>query len=187
MSGDNIEVPAGKLALVVTYLEMTKQPTDPGPPVPALKLALFRAENPTVAFYRFLYDTVGGPWQWYERRRMDDDELAAIVQDPAVEIYVLYVSGVPAGYSELDLRKMPDIEVAYFGLMPEFIGRGLGTYLLRWTIDQAWTREPKRLWVHTCNLDHPRSLGLYQRAGFTPYGQEASVIDDPRLDGSISG
>ena len=187
MSGDGIEVPAGKLALVVTYLAMTKQPTDPGPPVPALKLSLPRAENPTVAFYWFLSYTVGAPWQWYERRRMDDDELAAIVQDPAVEIYVLYVSGVPAGYSELDLRKMPDIEVAYFGLMPEFIGRGLGTYLLRWTIDQAWTREPKRLWVHTCNLDHPRSLGLYQRAGFTPYGQEASVIDDPRLDGSISG
>ncbi len=184
MSDDDIAVPAGKLALVVTYLEMTERPTDPGPPVPALKLALLRAEHPPVAFYRFLYDTVGGPWHWYDRRRMDDDELAAIVQDPAVEVYVLYVGGMPAGYSELDLRKMPDIEVAYFGLMPEFIGRGLGVYLLRWTIDQAWTREPKRLWVHTCNLDHPRALGLYQRAGFIPYGQEASVIDDPRpVDG----
>ncbi len=180
MSDGDISVPEGKVALVVTYLEMTEQPTDPGPPVPALKLALLRAEHPTVAYYRFLYDTVGGPWQWYDRRRMDDDGLAAIVQDPAVEIYVLYVGGVPAGYSELDLRKMPDIEVAYFGLMPEFIGRGFGRYLLRWTVDKAWTRHPKRLWTHTCNFDHPRVLGLYQRMGFVAYRQKTTVIDDPR-------
>ncbi len=183
-----MKVPAGKLECVITYLEMSQPPGSPGPPAPAAKLALLRAESPPVAFYRYLYDTVGGPWLWYERRRLDDDTLAAIIHDPKIEIYVLYVGGVPAGYSELDLRSMPDIELAYFGLIPDFIGRGLGRYFLSWTIDQAWTlHHPRRLWVHTCSLDHPRALEAYQRAGFAPYRQETTLIDDPRLSGNFNG
>jgi len=169
-----------KLECTITYLEMRAPPTDPGPPVPAVKLALMRAEQPSVAFYRFLYETVGSPWMWYERNRLGDNELSAIISDPGVEIYVLYVGGAPAGFSELDLRRLPEIELAYFGLMPEFIGRGLGPYLLRWTIDQAWTNTAKRLRVNTCNLDHPRALGLYQRCGFVAYKQKTNLIDDPR-------
>lgn len=174
-----MNVPDGKLEMVVTYLEMKERPTDPGPPAPAKRIALMRAENPSVAFYRFLYDTVGGNWIWYERRLMNDDELASIIHDKNVEIYVLYVSGTPAGYAELDLRKMPDVELAYFGMMPGFTGQGLGRYLLRWAIDQAWSRQPDRLWLHTCNFDDPRALGMYQRAGFAPYHQETELIDDP--------
>jgi len=176
-----MELPPGKLECVITYLEMTERPTTPTPPAPASRLALLRAEQPTVAFYRFLYNTVGAKWLWYERRMLDDEALKAIVQDPDVEIYVLYVRGVPAGFGELDRRRRADVKLAYFGLMPEFIGRGLGRYLLRWTVDQAWTRHPKRLWTHTCNLDHPRVLALYQRTGFVPYRQRTTVIDDPRL------
>ena len=175
-----METPPGKLECVITYLEMTEPPTSPTPPRPASKLALLHAESPTVAFYRFLYNNVGARWLWYERRTMDDATLEAIIQNPEVEIYVLHVHGVPAGFGELDLRKKPDIKLAYFGLMPEFIGRGFGRYLLRWTVDQAWTHHPKRLWTHTCNFDHPRVLGLYQRMGFVPYRQKTTVIDDPR-------
>ena len=174
-----------KLETVITYLEMTRPPAAPPPTVPAERLALLRAEPPTVPFYRFLYNTVGAPWLWYERRRLDDDALAAIVQDPQVEVYVLYVRGVPAGFSELDTRGLPDIELAYFGLMPEFMGRGLGPYLLRWTIDQGWFHEPDRLWVNTCNHDHPAALALYQRAGFIPYDQKTIMIDDPRISGLV--
>ena len=179
-------VPPGKLECVITYLEMREQPTSPTSPAPSGKLALMRSERPTVPFYRFLYETVGTPWLWYERRLLDDEALAAIIHDPGIEIYVLYVGGVPAGYAELDLRAMPDIELSYFGLMPEFIGRGFGRYLLRWSVDQAWTHAPKRLWVHTCSLDHPRALGLYQRTGFVAYRQATTVIDDPRVTGAIA-
>ena len=98
---------------------------------------------------------------------------------------MLYVSGAPAGYTELDRRKENEIEVAYCGLVPDFIGQGLGTYFLNWTIDTAWRYRPGRLWVHTCNLDHPRALQTYQRAGFVPYKQETKVIDDPRATGLI--
>jgi len=176
-------LPDGRIESTVTYLEMRDRPTSPTPAAPVKKLSLLHAEEPTVAFYRFLYNSVGGPWLWYERRAMGDEALAAIIGHENVDIYVLYVAGVPAGYAELDRRNMPDIELAYFGLMPEFIGRGLGTYLLHWAIDQAWTHEPERVWVHTCTEDHARALETYQRAGFQPYKRETVVMDDPREQG----
>lgn len=180
------EVPPGKLRMVITSLEMHARPLHGPAHLPAgIKAALLRAESPTVSFYRYLYNTIGEPWLWYERREFDNAALAAIIQDPKVEIYVLYVSGVPAGYGELDRRKDGEIELAYFGLMPEFIGKGLGRYFLTWIVDAAWSHEPKRLWVHSCNFDHPEALRAYQRAGFAPFDQETILIDDPRLSGLI--
>ena len=163
----NTEIAPVTLEVTITYLEMTAPPTRPTVPIPTLgKMALLRAERPTVSFYRYLYDTVGERWLWWDRRRLDDAALAAIIQDPLVEIYVLYVDGVPAGYAEVDRRKPDEIELAYFGLLPEFIGRGLGPFLLNWAIDTAWFHHPKRVWVNTCTLDHPKALQIYQRAGF---------------------
>jgi GNAT superfamily N-acetyltransferase len=90
------------------------------------------------------------------------------------------VGGVPAGYAELDCRHSGEIELAYFGLIPEFIGRGLGAYFLAWAVDRAWQREPRRLWVHTCSLDHPRALATYRAIGFAEYARESVRIADPR-------
>jgi len=170
-----------ELEAVVTYLEMTERPSLVPPPPPAgHKLALLRAETPTVAFYRFLYAQVGEPWLWWERRALDDEALATIIQDPKVAIYVLYIDGVPAGYAELDFRREAEAELAYFGLMPEFIGRGLGPYLLHAAIETAWDQHPGRLIVSTNSLDHAKALPLYQRFGFRPYGQERKRFPDPR-------
>ena len=104
-----------------------------------------------------------------------------IIHDPLVEIFVLYVDGVPAGYAELDRRKPDEVELAYFGLVPQFMGRKLGPFLLNWAVDTAWFSKPKRLWVNTNNLDHPRALQIYQKAGFVPYRQEIKAIPNPRL------
>ncbi len=176
----------GTLSVSVTYLEMTARPSHTPVPMPARrKIALLRALEPGVAFYRYLYGRVGEGIIWYERRALDDESLRAIVNDPLVEIYVLYAGGVPAGYVELDRRASPDIELAYFGLLPEFIGQGLGSYLLGSAIDIAWTYEPRRLWLHTCSLDHPQALPLYQKFGFVPYKRENLVIPDPHLHGLI--
>ncbi len=128
---------AGQIEVVVTYLEMTQRPARPTIPSPAGRLALMRAEAPSVPFYRYLYDSVGEPWFWSDRRRLDDAALAALVHHPKVEIYVLYANGEPAGYAELDRRPEPDIEIAYFGILPQFVGRGLGPYLMNWAVDQA--------------------------------------------------
>ena len=115
------------LQTTVTYLEMLAPPTRPTVPSPSGKYAVLQAENPTLAYYRFLYNSVGEAWNWTDRRLLDDETLGAIISDPKVEIYVLYASGVPAGYAELDRRRDDQVELAYFGLIPEFVGRGLGT------------------------------------------------------------
>jgi ribosomal protein S18 acetylase RimI-like enzyme len=177
-----------KLTTTITYLEMTARPQiDPVHPPSNLKIALLHAEQPPVAFYRFLYDTVGKPWLWWERRVVPDEALGEIVGDPRVEIYVLHVNGTPAGFAELDCRDPKEIELAYFGLMPDFIGRGLGPYLLYSVIEIAWDRGPQRLMVNTNTLDHPKALSLYQRMGFRPYNQEQRTIVDPRAIGIMRG
>ena len=178
--------PDGKIELTITYLAMTAPPTlPPAHPPRGAKVALLRARQPTVAFYRFLYDGVGAPWLWWERRTMGDDDLAAVIQDERVEIYVLYVEGVPAGYAELDRRREPIIDLAYFGLLPDFIGRRLGPYLLSAAIKTAWSYKPECVTVNTNTLDHPKALPLYQRYGFKPLRREHLEIDDPRVTGVI--
>ena len=177
----------GRLAVTITYLEMTERPTHPHLSEPqGLNCALLRLREPTVRFYRYLYDTVGEPWLWFERRAMADEDLARLIQDERIEIYVLNVDGEPAGFAELDRRYPPDIELTYFGLMPDFIGKGLGRYLLTWALDTAWNQAPERLWVSTNTLDHPKALPLYQRCGFRPFKQENKLFDDPRLNGLIA-
>ena len=168
-----------KIQSVITSLEMKNQPTSPTPPMPAEKIAIMRAESPSLEFYRFLYNTVGEEWLWWERQVMSDDKLIKIISDDKVKIYVLYVRGVPAGYCELDCRVPKEVELTFFGLMKSYIGRGLGKYFLRWTIDQAWDQHPLRVWVHTCTEDHANALPIYQKAGFVAYAQETIEIDDP--------
>lgn len=180
MTSSPSAAPPGYLEVTIVYLEMWSRPDLALPPLPRADVIVMRAERPPVSFYRYLYEQVGGPWLWYERRQLSDDRLAAIVQDPEVEVHVLHVAGVPAGYAELDCRAAGEIELAYFGLMPEFIGQGLGAYFLAWAVERAWQRDPQRVWVHTCTLDHPRALAGYRAAGFTEYARERVRIADPR-------
>ncbi|MDA0997863.1 MAG: GNAT family N-acetyltransferase [Proteobacteria bacterium] len=179
-------IATGKLETVVTYLEMTAAPKAPPPPLPLCRIALMRAEPITVSFYRYLYDTIGERYLWWERRAWSNEKLNRHLAEDGVDVFVLYGGGVPAGYFELDARDAKNIELAYFGLIPDFVGRGFGRYLLRAAIDEAWLRNPARLWVHTCNLDHPAALALYQQQGFTAYDQKRKIIDDPRLTGLFS-
>lgn len=176
----------GKLENVITYLEMTERPTLPDRrPPKSSKVALLRARQPPIGFYRYLYAAVGDPCLWYERRLLSDEEMTEIIHDDLVEIYVLYVDGTPAGYFELDRRRTSEIELTHFGLTPDFIGKGLGGYLLVSSIDTAWSYSPGRFMLHTNSLDHPRALPLYQRMGFKPYKQVRHLIDDPRVTGLI--
>ena len=171
---------------VITYLEMHERPTTPRIPAPAgIKLALMRTEDCTVSFYRYLYETVGTPWLWYERRLIDDAALAATIGKPSTEIFVLYASGVPAGYFELGAEAARETELCYFGLIPQFIGRRLGPFLLQAAIERAWERPIGRLWVHTRTFDHPSALGYYQRAGFVVYARRKLRFEDPRVLGIL--
>lgn len=178
----------GKLSTVITYLEMKERPTRVPAPAPAgRKLALIRAEKPTVSFSRYLYDAVGRQWWWYERKQLSDESLAATIHNERFETFVLYVHGTPAGYFELDRREPHVVELAYYGLMPEFIGQGLGRYLIDQAVELAWGGPPipGRLWVNTCDMDHPKALSHYQRAGFVPYDRRVKEFDDPRPLGLV--
>ena len=170
---------------VITYLEMLERPTGRHVPMPHDKLALMQAENCSVEFYRYLYNTVGEPWLWFERRLLTDSALAAQIHRPGSEIFVLYVRGVPAGFFELDTAAPRETKLCYFGLAPDFIGRRLGPYLLQAAIDRAWSRPIDRFWLHTSTFDHPKALGVYQRAGFVVYARRAVVFEDPRERGTL--
>ena len=172
--------PVTMLEDVITYLEMLERPAGRRVPAPLDKLALMRAENCTVSFYRYLYDNVGERWLWFERRLVDDAALAALISKPTIEIFVLYIRGVPAGFFELDTAAPRETKLCYLGLIPEFIGRRLGPYLLQAAIDQAWSRPIGRFWLHTSTFDHPRALNTYQRAGFVVYSRRPVLFEDPR-------
>ena len=173
-----------KIESVITYLEMTAPPKAPPPPLPAVQHAIMLAKPMTVSFYRYLYNTVGGDMMWWERRAIGDDELQAILDNEKCDVFVLYVGGVPGGYYELvEDDGGQEIDLAYFGLMPEQIGRGMGAYLLRCAVDEAWRRGISRVTVNTCTMDHPNALPVYQRAGFEVYDRQSRLIDDPVASG----
>jgi len=169
----------------VTYLEMFERPPPLAGPPPLAKLALMRAEDCTVSFYRYLYETVGTPWVWFERRLWSDAALAAELNKSTTEVFVLYAGGVPAGYFELDAAEPRETKLVYFGLVPEAIGRRFGPFLLNAAIERAWSRPLDRFWVHTCTFDHKRALPLYQRAGFVVYARRNVKFEDPRERGIL--
>ncbi len=158
--------------VVVTHLQMRSNRSGALAPAPD-RVRVIHARPPGVRFYRYLYDAVGAPWHWYDRKRRSDAALAAVVDHPQVEVHVAYRHGVPAGYVELDRRDPGQCEIVYFGLVPEAIGHGFGGWFLRWGIHQAWRDAAlQRLWVHTCSLDHASALPVYQKLGFEPYAHE---------------
>jgi len=159
------------MKITVYYLQMLAYQERAVPP-PGAGISVIHSRRPTVAWYRFLYDAVGRDYDWTSRKKLSDAELAAIIQDPRVEIQVVFVEGVPAGFVELDRRVGGEIEITQFGLVPEFIGQGLGRYFLQWAIDRAWSYTPRRLWLHTCTTDHPAALPNYLKAGFAIYKEE---------------
>ena len=164
----------------VTYLAMEAKPGGNPPPRPFLKkVAILQAETPAVHFYRYLYDAIGRDYLWVERRGMSDDDLRKVLESENFALYVLYIAGVPAGMAELDFPEDGVGQIAYFGLMPEFIGRRIGPWFLHQAIELAWTAPIARLRVNTCTLDHKKALPIYQRAGFVPYARGEKTIRVP--------
>jgi GNAT superfamily N-acetyltransferase len=157
--------------VAVYYLEMLA-PSHRFVPAPREGLTVLHVSSPTVPYYRSLYNAVGRDFYWLSRRKMSDEALAALLGDPRDELHVLHVEGSPGGFAELDRRQPQEIELVQFGLMPAFIGQGLGKWFLQWTIDKAWNYEPQRFWLHTCTLDHPAALPNYLKAGFVLFRQE---------------
>ena len=161
---------------VRTYLEMTSPDDLDAAAAPTPDAAVERIENCRPAFWRQLYSEVGGQYHWVDRLGWSDQEIAAYLGDPALELWVLRAGGETAGYVEL--RAEPDgaIEIAYFGLLPPFIGRGLGKFLLTRAVERAWARGATRVWLHTSSLDHSAALSNYLARGFSVWKQETYEV-----------
>ena len=173
----------GHIVAVVTFLEMYDRPSDA---VSGSPLSLRRIERPVLDEYRRLFRLVGEPWLWFSRLILDDAGLAAIVHDPAVEVFaVVDDSGGEVGLLELDYRKPGECELGFVGLVPELSGQGHGRWLLAEALRLAWRDDVARVEVHTCSLDHPAALSAYRRAGFTAYKRAVERFPDPRLLGFL--
>jgi GNAT superfamily N-acetyltransferase len=177
-------VPKGKLAMIVTHLEMHAHA--PIKDVPLPEGITFRQVKPTLEWYRDVFTRVGAlDWLWYGRLKMPDAELQAILDDPKVVVFTLSKGGVDEALLELDFRVDGACELAYFGLTSNLIGTGAGRYLMNQAISHAWNTDISRFHVHTCTIDSPQALNFYVRSGFTPYKREVEIDDDPRLIGAL--
>ncbi|MDO6730719.1 GNAT family N-acetyltransferase [Marinovum sp. 2_MG-2023] len=179
------DVPKGKVAAVVTHLEMRSPPVPKSAALPA-GLTISRVTDPDVTWYRDLFCRVGGQdWLWFSRLRLDDAALSAVLGDPGTEVFTVDVAGRAEGLLELDFRVTGECELAYFGLTSALIGKGAGRALMTFAIERAFGRPIERFHVHTCTLDSPQALGFYRRSGFTPIRQQIEIADDPRLIGDL--
>lgn len=176
------DVPKGQVATIVTHLEMLEKPV-----LPATRSNLVLASwpNPSVAEYCALFRKVGEPWMWISRLLMEQDELKAILHDPAVEISTVCDGEQPVGFIELDFREPGQCEIAFFGLIPEQNGKGHGRWMMNQALGKAWRDGIERVWLHTCTQDSPRALPFYQRCGFRIFKQQTGVMMDPRLTGHM--
>jgi GNAT superfamily N-acetyltransferase len=141
-------------------------------------LNVIEAKIKELRFNRYLYSLVGQPWGWTDKLDLTDEQWKEYAESNNLRTWVAYHKGSIAGYFELSTDSAFNVEIAYFGLAPAFIGQGFGGYLLSKAIKSAWEEcNAKRVWVHTCSLDHPNALNNYQSCGFKIYRQESDISD----------
>lgn len=165
-------IPAGtNVPYRITYLEMAEDPGLARPPLPD-GYRLDHAPCAPAWYFLALYQAVGRDWEWQDRLLQPDAEVARFAEDPQVQIWTLQARGFPHGFFMLDYRAAKTCDLAYFGLVPEAVGSGLGRMLLQTALSEAWSRGIERMTVNTCTLDHPRALALYKSQGFRPIRTE---------------
>jgi GNAT superfamily N-acetyltransferase len=162
-----------------TYLEMTAPAELRAVPAPDPAPRLERIEACPPSFFRYLYTEVGRPWHWVDRLGWTDEQVRRHLADPSVSLWLLSWRGSPAGYYELKRDDDASCEIAYFGLLPEFTGRGWGKYLLTRAVETAWESGAARVWLHTCTLDHPAALPNYLQRGFRAVREEVYTAHLP--------
>lgn len=133
---------------------------------------LRKADVPLPELNRFLYATVGAPWKWYMRLEWNWQRWNEYLKKPSIETWIAYQGATPIGYFELDRQPSGATEIVYFGLIPQFVGKGFGRSFLEDCISTAWGQGEKRIWLHTCTLDHPNALPNYLGRGFTVFKEE---------------
>ena len=155
-----------------TYLEMRDCSELNGAKLDDPRIEIEEQGECSVELFRVLYVEVGQNYHWIDRLPWTDEQIIAHLNKPENSIWLMTCDGETAGYFELRKCEDGSVELAYFGLMPQFIGRGLGKHLLSCATEQAWTLGANRVWLHTCTLDDPAALPNYLKRGFKPFKTE---------------
>ncbi|GLS89736.1 N-acetyltransferase [Psychromonas marina] len=164
------------MSVTIFYLEMSS-PEQLNEKKDALGLQIVEAEIDEFRLNKFLYQLIGEQWQWHDKLLLSDEHWQQYVSSPNLRTWVAYYQGTIAGYFELKSDDNGNTEVVYFGLAPHFIGKGFGGYMLSQAIKNAWAiPNTKRVWVHTCSLDHQSALLNYQARGFKLYKTELESV-----------
>jgi GNAT superfamily N-acetyltransferase len=177
------KVPPGKLANACTYLEMTAPP--PPTATAARDVKLERLTGDHAARYRAVYRAIGERWLWASHLSKSASELAAYLSAPERQTFAVVDTHGDIGLLQFEFNTAGNAEIVYFGLVETEIGRGIGKWLIEQAINLAFAKPIKRLWLHTCNFDHPQALAFYQRAGFRVYATGFEIMDDPRSLGLL--
>jgi len=178
------DVPAGRIAAVVTSFEMFSPPQR-RPESANPSWTLRAVAQPSVDWYRDLFHRIGDDWLWFSRHQLSDERLRAIIHDPRIVIHALEAGGRDEGLLELDFRADGECELAFLGLTKPMLGRGAGRWLMNRALDLAWSRPIRRLWLHTCTLDHPDAVSFYMRSGFVAFRRQIEIAADPRVAGYV--
>ena len=161
------------MSITTIYLEMTDaaqlRPRTCADP----RFRVMEATTRQWRYNRFLYEFIGADWAWRDKLSWTDDQWRAYVEDESLHTFVAYHDGSLAGYFELS-HAGGEVEIAYFGLASSFIGKGFGGAFLTCALEEAWRMTPRRVWVHTCNLDHAFALKNYEDRGMVVYKTEVT-------------
>jgi ribosomal protein S18 acetylase RimI-like enzyme len=176
-----------RLEVLRTYLELAGLEALRPAPCPDPRARVERVLGCPPSFFRYLYVEVGRRYQWVDRLGWSDARHAGRLADPDVALYLLTVAGAPAGYFELERHDDGAVEISYFGLLPEFLGRGLGKYLLTRAVEESFALGASRVWLHTCTLDDPAALPNYLTRGFRKFKEETYTTEIPESSDSDSG
>lgn len=169
--------PTRTVSVTTTYLHLPSRDQFRPAFVADPDLRVLEMQEPSVAFYRFLYAVVGHDFVWIDRLLWTDAQYLEYLSRPTTTVLVLYVRGVPVGYIDLDASEGAATEIVYFGLVPAVHGRGLGKHLLSLGVQRAFDDGAARVWLHTCSLDGPHAIANYLARGFVAY--KMTTQDEP--------
>ena len=164
-----------------TYLEMRDSSELNGAKLDDPRIEIEEQRECSIELFRFLYVEVGQNYHWIDRLSWTDEQIVAHLNKPENSIWLMTCDGETAGYFELRKCEDGSVELAYFGLMPQFLGRGLGKHLLTCATEKAWALGANRVWLHTCTLDDPAALPNYLKRGFKPFKSEKYTVDAPTI------
>ena len=140
---------------------------------------LVKKIKPDFQLNKFFYKQVGKKHRWIDRLSWSDEKWINYISNKNLETYIICESEELVGFFELlNNPELQETEISYFGLLEEYIGKGIGGYALSVAIRKSFEKNIRRVWLHTCTLDHPNALKNYIARGMTIFKKENINILD---------